>query len=121
MKPMIYSFGALSAMILFAAPMASAQSCAQQAADLQQRQVEAQALADSRLTLVDQVEAAGDAWENAEALRHFSKEKANEADASKIKYETLKADLMQKETTLQSILITLNADVAAYNSDCVKS
>lgn len=121
MKPMIYSFGALSAMVLFATPVASAQSCAQQAAELQQRQVEAQALADTRLTLVDDVEAAGDAWENAEALRHFGEEKANEADASKIKYETLKADLMQKEMSLQALLVTLNEDVATYNAACVKS
>ena len=62
MKPVIYPLSALTAIVLFAAPQASAQSCAQQAADLQNRQVEAQALADTRLTLVDQVEEAGDAW-----------------------------------------------------------
>lgn len=121
MKPVIYSLSALTAIVLFAAPQASAQSCAQQAADLQNRQVEAQALADTRLTLVDQVEEAGDAWENAEAMRHFSSENANEADATKIKYETLKADLIDKEISLQALVAALNEDVAVYNAACTKS
>lgn len=121
MKPMISSLGALAAMIVFAAPQASAMSCAQQASALQERQAEAQSLADTRLTLVDEVEAAGDAWENAEAMRHFSDANADEADATKIKYETLKADLMEKEMALQALVVSLNEDVAAYNAACVDS
>lgn len=121
MKPMISSFGALAAMVVLAAPQASALSCSQQAADLQTRQVKAQSLADSRLELVDEVEAAGDVWENAEALRHFSDEQAQEADAAKVEYEALKADLMDKEVALQALLISLNEDVAAFNAACVDS
>ena len=72
------------ALTVLAAPLASAQSCAKQAASLQEKQVEAQALAEARLTLVDEVEAAGDAWENAEAMRNFGEEQAIEADTTKI-------------------------------------
>ena len=121
MKPMISSLSALAAMFVFVAPMASAQSCAQQAATLQERQTEAQSLADARLELVDAVEEAGDAWENAEAMRHFSTKDAHEADATKIKYETLKADLLQKEVSLQALVMSLNEEVAAYNAACVES
>ncbi|MEL6724588.1 MAG: hypothetical protein AAGH90_06740 [Pseudomonadota bacterium] len=121
MKPMISSLSALVALFVVAAPMAHAQSCAAKAASLLERQTEAKALADARLDLVDAVEAAGDAWENAEAMRHFSSKDANEADATKIKYETLKADLMDKEVSLQALVMTLNEEVAAYNATCVDS
>ena len=121
MKPMISSLSALGAIFLLAAPMATAQTCSQKATQLQERQVEAQALADARLELVDEVEDAGDAWENAEAMRHFSAESAEQADATKIRYETLKADLMQKEVSLQTLVGSLNEQVAAYNAACVKS
>ena len=121
MKPMISSLSALIAVFFIAAPIAAAQTCSQQANQLQERQVEAQALADARLELVDKVEEAGDAWENAEAMRHFSDENAEQADATKSHYETLKADLMQKEVSLQTLVGSLNEQVATYNADCVKS
>lgn len=119
MKPMISFLGALAVMAVMTAPLALAQSCNQRAADLQQRQTAAQKLADTRLTLVEDVEAAGDAWENAEAMRNFSEAQADEADATKIEYETLKADLLQKELSLQALLVSLNEEVAAYNASCI--
>ena len=121
MKPMISSLSALTAVFFIAAPIATAQTCSQQATQLQERQVEAQALAEARLELVDKVEEAGDAWENAEALRHFSDENAEQADATKTEYESLKADLMQKEVSLQNLVGSLNQKVEAYNAACVKS
>ncbi len=121
MKPVIFSFGALGALFVLAAPMAVAQSCSQQAAQLQERQGAAQEMADARLTLVDEVEAAGDAWENAEALRNFSDEQAAEADATKVAYETLKADLLDKESSLQGLVVSLNEEVIAYNTKCVRN
>lgn len=124
MKPMISSLsfvGALAAMVVLAAPQASALSCSQQAADLQTRQVKAQSLADSRLELVDEVEAAGDVWEDLEVHRLASASHAEAADAAKFEYETLKADLLDKELALQALLISLNEDVAAYNAACVDS
>ena len=119
MKPMISSLSALVALTVFAAPMASAQSCAKQAASLQEKQVEAQALAEARLTLVDEIEAAGDAWEDVEVHRLVSEGHAAKADEAKLTYETLKADLFEKESSLQVLVATLNEDVQAYNQRCV--
>lgn len=121
MKPMISALSAMSAVFILTAPVAQAQSCHQQAAQLQERQVAAQELADARVALVDEVEAAGDAWENAEAMRNFSAEQAAEADATKVTYETLKADLLEKEASLQTQVISLNDAVTAYNTKCVRN
>lgn len=121
MKPMISSLGALGVVFLATAPVASALTCSQQAAQLQERQVTAQEMADARLTLVDEVEAAGDAWENAEALRNFGAEQAAEADATKVAYDALKADLLEKESSLQGLVVSLNDEVAAYNRKCVRN
>lgn len=120
MKPMISSMSAFAAIVILAAPNASALNCAEQAAELQNRQIKAQEVAEARLVLVDEVEAAGDAWENAEAMRNFGKEQAAEADTTKVAYDTLKADLMDKERALQAMVVSLNDEVAAYNSKCVK-
>ena len=120
MKPMISSLSALAAVFVIAVPSASALTCAQQAADLQNRQIEVQEIAEARLALVDEVEAAGDAWEDVEIHRLASKSHAQVADEAKVKYDALKADLFQKETDLQSMVVSLNDEVAAYNSKCVK-
>ena len=87
---------------------------------MQERQVEAQALADARLELVDEVEAAGDAWEDVEVHRLASAGHAETADQAKAVYEGLKAELLQKELSLQSMVIALNEDVATYNEACAK-
>lgn len=118
---MISSLSTLAAIFVLAVPSASALSCSQQAAQLQDRQNAAQALADARLTLVDEVEAAGDAWENAEAMRNFSPEQAAEADATQLVYEELKADLLQKEVSLQAKVVSLNQEVIDYNKKCVRN
>jgi len=120
MKPMISSLSALAAIVIFAVPSASALTCAQQAADLQNRQIEAQEIANARKALVDEVEAAGDAWEDVEIHRLASTGHAQTADQAKLKYETLKSDLMQKEIALQSLVVAINDDVAAYTKRCVK-
>ncbi|MEL6857908.1 MAG: hypothetical protein AAFO74_05945 [Pseudomonadota bacterium] len=119
MKPMISSLSALAAIFLLAAPVAVAQSCSEQAKNLQAQQVEAQAIADARSTLVEDVEAAGDAWDDVEVHRLASKEHAAKADEAKLAYETLKADLLEKEASLQMLVASLNEDVAAYNTKCV--
>ena len=120
MKPMISSLSALAAICVAIAPAANALTCAEQAADLQKQQAAAQEIADARIALVDEVEAAGDAWENAEAMRNFGQDQAAEADATKVAYDTLKADLRVKEQSLQTLVVSLNQDVAAYNQRCVK-
>lgn len=119
MKPMTSSLSALAAMFVFLAPGASALSCAQQASELQSQQVQAQEIAETRLALVDQVEAAGEAWEDVEIHRLASAGHADVADQAKAEYEALKADLMAKEHALQAMVVTLNNDVSAYNQRCV--
>ncbi|MEL6861223.1 MAG: hypothetical protein AAGL11_05235 [Pseudomonadota bacterium] len=120
MKPMISSLSALAALFVIAAPTASALSCAEQAAALQDRQMEAQEIADARLALVDEVEAAGDAWEDVEIHRLASAGHAATADEAKAVYEGLKADLFEKESSLQTLVLALNDEVADYNQRCVK-
>lgn len=121
MKPMISALGALSALFVLMVPTASALTCSQQATQLQDKQAAAQAMAAARVSLVEDVEAAGDAWENAEALRNFGAEQAAEADATKAAYETLKADLLDKESSLQMLVVSLNDEVTAYNTKCVRN
>jgi len=118
MKKTLTSFGAIVAIIALTAPAASAQTCHQQAVDLQKRQVEAQKLAETRLVLLDEVELAGDAWENAEAVRNFGE--AEKADSAKATYDSLKADLLQKEASLQAMVASLNNEVTVYNAKCIK-
>lgn len=118
MKPVISSLSALAACVLITAPTASALTCSQQASALQKQQAKAQKLAEARLTLVDEVEAAGDTWQEAEAMRNYGQ--AASADEAKLTYETLKSDLMDKEASLQTLVASLNEDVAAYNAKCVK-
>lgn len=120
MKPMISSLSAFAAMVIFAAPTASALTCTEQGADLQTRQIKAQKIAEARLALVDELEAAGDAWEDVEVHRLASAGHADIADQAKAKYDTLKANLIQKEQSLQSLVVALNRDAAAYNQRCVK-
>nr|WP_070958701.1 hypothetical protein [Hyphomonas sp. Mor2] len=121
MKPMISSLGALSAILILAAPIAQAQSCSQQAAQLQEQQMAAQEMADARQVMVEEVEAAGDAWENAETMRNFGSEEATLADENKMTYEALKADLLNQEVALQALVVSLNDEVAAYNQKCVRN
>lgn len=121
MKPMISSLSAAIAVLVFAVPSASALSCAEQAASLQDQQAEAQEIAAAREELLEAVEAAGDAWEDVEIHRLVSAGHATTADEAKATYESLKADLIQKEISLQDLVVTLNQDVAAYNETCAKS
>ena len=120
MKPMISTLSALAAIVVLATPHASALSCSEQAADLQNRQAQAQKIAEARLELVEDVGAAGDAWDDVEIHRLASAGHAETADEAKSVYEGLKADLFEKEVALQNMVVSLNQDVAAYNESCAK-
>ena len=97
-----------------------ARECRAMSVSIQTRQKEAQTRSDARSVLLEQVETAGDAWEEAEALRLFSDEHAADADAKRADYEGLKADLLREETSLQSDVAIINSDLAAYRSRCTK-
>ncbi|MEM1087586.1 MAG: hypothetical protein AAGH90_07645 [Pseudomonadota bacterium] len=119
------SFLAALATLVLAIPSASAltnaevRQCNALGKSLKARQADAKAKAEARETLLVQVEAAGDAWEEAEGLRNFSTDYALKADTTKAAYEELKTDLLLKERSLQSLVARLNEDVALFNSQCV--
>ena len=114
------------ALTLFAAVGPSAQAltaqqvkqCNAMGKSLQVRQAEAKKKADARAALVDQVETAGEAWEDVEIHRRVSAGHAVAADEAKAAYEALKGDLMRQEMSLQSLVNQLNEDVSAYNELC---
>lgn len=88
---------------------------------LQARQADAKTKAETRESLLEKVEVAGDAWEEAEGLRNFSDDYATKADLTKAEYETLKGELLREERSLQALVSRLNEDVAVYNGKCVKN
>ncbi|MEM1391426.1 MAG: hypothetical protein AAGG45_10120 [Pseudomonadota bacterium] len=114
------------AMLVLSIPTASAltnpeaRQCNALGKSLKARQADAKAKAQMRESLLIEVEAAGDAWEEAEELRNFSNEYASKADTTKATYETLKANLLQEELLLQDLVGRMNQDVARYNRTCVK-
>jgi len=71
-------------------------------------------------TLASDAELAGEAWENAEALRAFSPEQAAEADALKADYETSRTTFETAQIELSERASALNTDIAAYNARCVR-
>ena len=111
-------------LVATAAPFASAMSgsavaqCSQQARTLKAQKVAATDLKTERDALVEEVEAAGEAWDVAEATRLFGDAEAQKADAAKAEYDALKAELISLEAKLQEKVSDLNAGVAAYNEAC---
>lgn len=70
------------------------------------------------MTLADEAEAAGEAWENAEALRNFSADNAAEADALKASFDEAKARFYSFENRLREDTNALNRDANEFNSIC---
>ncbi len=116
----------LALMTVSIVPAASAltsqeiRACNAMRASIEVRQQEAGESVETRTKMTEEVELAGDAWEEAEALRLFSETHAADADAKKMAYETLKGDLMSFEMALQSQVAVLNADAADYKESCAK-
>lgn len=94
-------------------------ACNAMQASLSVRQTEALALQDRRDELAEQVELAGEAWENAEAMRAFGPTEAEMADAQLAEYNALKKEFHQTQAALQSKVEMVNAGVVRYNSVCV--
>lgn len=101
----------------FMPAMASA-SCYSQGKALKAQQAEATALKAERDELVIAVEDAGDAWEEAEAMRGWTADQTAAADAAKAEYDARKAELHELEADLQTKVSSLNEGVAAYNRNC---
>ena len=107
------------AIAAIAAPGALAASgCSEKASAIKAGQASAKSMAADRDELLLDVEAAGDAWEDAEVVRNFSASHGARADLARSEYEGLKADLASREEELQTRLASLNNDVANYNRTC---
>ena len=125
-KTLSSSLAALATLAL-SVPSASAltnaevRQCNALGKSLQARQADAKTKAETRESLLEKVEVAGDAWEEAEGLRNFSDDYATKADLTKAEYETLKGELLREERSLQALVSRLNEDVAVYNGKCVKN
>lgn len=120
MKPIPF-LGMIAIAATMIAPSAfalSAKGCNAAAKTLTSDQAKAKKMVAEREALVQEVEDAGDTWEDAEALRLFSPDQAAQADAARVTYESLKADLMADEAELQSFVAGLNQRANDYNRTC---
>ena len=112
--------------VLASVPMASAQAlsdrdmrrCQAMAATMAPKQADIQKHQEKRASLLEIVEAKGEAWDNAEAMRLFSEDEAAAADAAKEAYEQSKFELHNVERALQAKVAQFNQDVASYNQTC---
>ena len=93
--------------------------CNAMAATFAPKQAEFEAKTAERDALALQAEDAGEAWENAEALRAFGAEGAAEADAAKRVHEEAVAAFEAFQYAWQSMGQQLNTDIAAFNAKCL--
>lgn len=106
---------------LIATPAALAStSCSSQARSIKELRTEATNMQADRDALLIEVEDAGDAWEDAEAMRLFSPDDAARADIALNEYEDLKSDLEALESDLQDTASDVNSRVSRYNSICAR-
>lgn len=116
----------LAALIVTAAPLASAQAlsakdmkrCQAMAATFAPKQAEIKKLTEKRDGLAEIVEAKGEVWDDAETLRLASAGHADTADAAKAEYTDAKTELQNTEIALQSLVKQFNLDVADFNQTC---
>lgn len=93
--------------------------CKATAASFGDRQAAIQKDNAERTALAEKAELAGEAWENAEALRNFGDAEAAEADKTKLAYDEAKAAFYEVDTRVTENTIKLNADFEKFNSVCV--
>ena len=93
-------------------------ACNAMQSSLSVRQTETLALQERRNALAEKVELAGEAWENAEAMRAFGAAEAEAADTQLAEYNELKREFHQTQAALQSKVEMVNAGVVRYNSLC---
>ncbi|MEM0986548.1 MAG: hypothetical protein AAGJ32_09895 [Pseudomonadota bacterium] len=95
-----------------------ARKCTAMAKTFDAKTTEVEALTQARAQSAAAAEAAGEAWENAETVRHFSAEQAQAADRAKAAWDTAKADFHGKDAALRSAAAMLNRDIVEYNRAC---
>lgn len=117
----------IAAIFTIAAPVAAADAaisakdlarCQAMSATFKPKQEEITKLKDARDAQAEIVETKGEAWDDVEVVRNFSRGNAQAADAAKADYEAAKADLVRMEQGLQAAVSALNVDIEAYNRSC---
>lgn len=95
-----------------------APSCATWAKKIKSRQGQIQSQLKKRDELALAAEDAGEAWENAEGIRHMSAAYAQEADQTYQDYLTAKETFEDVQTQLMQSVDQLNRDMAKFNKRC---
>jgi len=121
----IFKILAVSSALAFAvAPTASALTAAQiskcnkTATLIQKRQVSVKADVAKREKMLENVELAGDAWQEVESLKMLNPSYAEAAIEKEATYKDLKAEFQTFEISLQQRADQLNSEVAAYQRSC---
>lgn len=96
----------------------SNRACRALAATLPAKQEEITRLVDIRDEAAIDVEARGEAWEDAEILRRASRGHASAADTAREAYDAARERLAAHETALQDALTVYNDEVASFNRSC---
>lgn len=126
MKAYIISLALVSAFALFGAPAATAltqdevNQCNALASSFAPRKAEFDDKSALRDTLATKAEEAGDAWEDAEALRLFSAEHTQAANTAEAEYLEAKAAFETAESEVRALGAALNEDFTIFNTKCVK-
>ncbi len=123
-KPLISIAFLSSAMVLPLAPASAltdreVKQCKAMGASIKVRERQLTERGEARMSDAEAVEAAGEAWENAETIRPISAQHAADADAKKAAYDKLKTDFMRADMAYQSEVAMVNNDVAAFNGVCL--
>lgn len=103
----------------FALTPAEIRQCQAMASTFSVKQAELTEQAALRDQLAETAELAGEEWENAEALRAFGAEQAEEADALRVTYDEAVAAFDGIEYALRDKTAKFNADLNAFNTKCV--
>ena len=125
MKTYILSLAVISAFALFVAPSSAALTqeeitqCNTLASSFAPRKAEFDEKSALRDSLAVKAEEAGDIWEEAEALRLFSTEHAEEADKTEAEYLEAKAAFETAEADVRVLGAALNEDFTRFNKTCV--
>ena len=113
----VFLFGAVAA-TANANGASDVKACKAMAATLAPKQADITKMTASRDEAAAQVEATGEAWEDAETHRLVSPGHAATADTAKAAYESAKQAFARQEMALQASVSQYNDDIAAFNGRC---
>ena len=95
-------------------------TCHDLAASIRSGQTEVSALREARNDAREAAEAAGETWENAEAIRNFGDEAATEAEAARETWEARKTAFREAQAALIAKSEAVNDTIATYNERCAR-